>query len=469
MATIQPAHAHPTQKPSAKPKYAVLVYYGINPADPDRKSVKLGDSWDESMANLHGSEVNASDHMLKSLKELAPKTKGSPVSFFVEGYEQSKSGKWRAARYLISNGRVEDQSNRLPSRNISLFDPAALKDFLKSAPDAEKTMFFFGAHGGGFPGFAGEKVIGGKHDGKTFDEMSMDDFSKSISDSGRKLDLLDLDTCFGGQWEVLSPLRKASPHIIASPEATFYQPTSTDPSPQAIIPSLEKLIQQPSLSTANLAKHIIRQAAANASEEHVLLPDSTVATLGFYDTAALAALDKPMDKLGYALAEGLDHKKTRKLILKAADNALAYAQNDYKDLKSFLHYLKKYGVLEKTGMTDTAKEIKHALKAQGTEMYKSDDFEDAGPLSVFVPAGPSEKEITEILAAHVKNGEKLSTAQLNFHRSFSQQAESIGATYDAIPNISGGWKRFADKLLHLLVTDVVPQRIASASIELDPA
>jgi len=469
MATIHPTHAHTAQKPAAKPKYAVLVYYGINPADPDKKKVKLGDSWDETMANLRGNEVNASDHMLKALKELAPKTKGSPVSFFVEGYEQNKSGKWRAARYLISNGKVEDQSNRLPGRNISLFDPAALKDFIKSAPEAEKTMFFFGAHGGGFPGFQGETMTNGKRGGNTFDAMSMGDFSKSISDSGRRLDLLDLDTCFGGQWEVLSPLRGVSPHIIASPEATFYQPTSTDPSPQAIIPSMQKLIQDPSLSTASLAKHIIRNAAANAEEEHVLLPDSTVKTLGFYDTAALASLDKPMDKLGYALAEGMDHKKTRKLILKAADNALSYAQSDYKDLKSFLHYLKKYGVLEKTGMKDTAREIKHALKAQGSEMYKNEDFEDAGPLSVFVPAGPSENEIKEALTARVKSGEKLSTAQLKFHRSFSQQAESIGAMYDSVPNVSGGWKRFADKLLHLLVTDVVPQRIASASIELDPA
>ncbi|MBI2266693.1 MAG: hypothetical protein HYU64_16285 [Armatimonadetes bacterium] len=129
------------------------------------------------------SKNTSSSKELYDLKTLAPYTANSPVAFFVQGYEETETGKWQTARYSIYGGQVHDETSLIlgvryiyddkdkslkgtveaSGRKVSLLDPTSFRNFLASGmnrfPSAKNRVLSISTHGHGFEASAGEAVV----------------------------------------------------------------------------------------------------------------------------------------------------------------------------------------------------------------------------------------------------------------------------------------------------------------------
>jgi hypothetical protein len=122
---------------------------------------------------------------------------------------------WKsAAKFCIASpDKVQSQPINLVPVDADPAKPETLEQFLKAAIKqypAKHYALIFSGHGGGL---AGQAVIGKN---RLTNEVLAKTIDSAFQQSGAKLDLLNLDTCYGANLEVLHPLANVAETIVGS-------------------------------------------------------------------------------------------------------------------------------------------------------------------------------------------------------------------------------------------------------------
>lgn len=410
-----------SRKSSKVPDYLILNYAGFQFHD-------LGA--DHPPCGAH--------HILEQLKALAPLTKDSRVVFFIQGYEKSNSGKWQVARYTICDGFVNDETSNIrgtkliyddtPSyeerkvlgkepatgKEVSLFDPVTFDNFVKDGvnafPRAKYAIYVSNTHGRGTEGIAGEAIIKGNLDTQTKELLPYGDFQATLRTGATQLnkpfDLVVFDSCIMGQFEVIDGLRQTARHVLASPEVECQPEPTRYPSPQALMPSYKKLLENPTISPLDFARIIFKNTVEQSKYKDCGGNQlDAVPTLALYDTSKTGLLHKLLGELGDSLYKALEQPDLKKAIIEAVQTSFQYPhivsdffgvnpieEVELKDLRSFLGLLRSSGVSEHFEDVAIIDKVDRAMDQSCEEMFKGKlvhtDYSEIGPFSVFMPDVP---------------------------------------------------------------------------------
>lgn len=384
--------------------YVVLIYSGANlePMDRDHPDSKAGSS-----------------RLLPDLRKLAPRTREASVAFVAQGYERLPSGTWRTSRVVIEGGRVEDRTEEIrgarrvydasgacvgratsSGEETGLFEKETFLDFLVSSMErfpARRAVLIFGSHGLGFEGVAGESVRGGVLDRGQTERLPLNDLVAALiearAQTGKKLGMVDFNSCVMGEYEVLDQVRKAVPLVVASPEAQLAEWPFPQADIQAIIPSCLALLENPRMTPEEFGKTLLEQSAEGSrfSAEGEMVHG--VPTLALYDSRKIPVFKPLLDRLGRGLVRGLEEPDLKPKILEAISRTFAYSSSHLKDLKSFLANLKQREVLQRCGLEDTASALESSFPQATCVMFRGFSHEksyaEVGPFSVFLPGAPT--------------------------------------------------------------------------------
>jgi hypothetical protein len=274
-----------------------------------------------------GYGVNA---RMKELRDLAEKTKGTPVTLVVQAAYPSYSS-WSSLismtpdghqlyRYIIKDGKMT-MADSVKSQGYAK-DTEGLLTFTGSRFDPKRLGLIMDSHGQGNKGLTGDT-------GKASVAEFVDAVKKGLKAIGKeKLDVLDFDCCLMSQDGVVDALKGLASDVVASPETEHI-------AGQVVSGPLEKLAKNPAATSDQVARSFVTasQDRQRASEqmwkwlEQLGIPKGDrvlISTLSHINTREYTDFQKNLDKFGDKMCEALKDEKSRAAIEKAIDETATY-------------------------------------------------------------------------------------------------------------------------------------------------
>jgi Clostripain family len=332
--------------------------------------------------------VVGSPAVLKKFDELAEleeaKT-GTGVSIIGQTINLDQDGHFFLRRFEYANGKMTSLGD-VKAKDIGS-DLEGLLKLTRQRHKDTRTALIIDSHGLGPFGLVGDQG-----------RLSLPKLELTISHGlGKKLDVLDLDSCEMAQVGSVRRLSKSTEHLIASAE--FEQGQGQDLS---LI--LNTVFENPHADSATMADSIVGAVKEYSEQGRV-----GVNTLAHFDTAHTAALDDALNSLGSALTAAMKDESNSKAIRNIIEQIPTYdPENNFekRDLKMFATGLSK--AIQEGKITDKNHELDRAAKgvlAAQSELVKSyfgsadgdQPYDEMGGLSVFLPNGSlkDKKEIAD--------------------------------------------------------------------------
>lgn len=353
--------------------------------------------------------VAGSFRLLPELKSLAQKTDKGSVAIVTQGYEQTESGEWETRRYRIDHGHCRDESEEIDGyRNVysetsppqfekaifdsgeqvSMFSQEAVEDFMRDAlldyPAAKNVVLFLNAHGAPTPNFGGEAIINGEYHPKVHEHISVKTFGDALEnvmgETGRKLSLLDLNTCEMGKAANILELGQNADLMLASPQNEFvpkgHEYTAAF---QDIVGACEALIADPKLTPRQLGETIITRTTEKTTFVERDRVENPIPTLDLYDMTELPDFSQELDRTGRRLSAMLKNPEQKSQVLNSLKEAFVFRKNVV-DLEGFLK-----------GIDDPAtralgESLEEMVLHSFAGKFRGRDYSEAGPMAFYMPA-----------------------------------------------------------------------------------
>jgi hypothetical protein len=339
------------------------------------KSVSERDQWTVILdfPSVFGSP--ATQKKLDQLVAMDEETTGKAVTIIGQTINLDANGHLFLRRFEFANGKLSSLGD-FAAKDMGSDLEGLLKMSREKHPHS-KTALIIDSHGLGQAGLVGDQG-----------RLSLPKLELAISNGlGKKVDVLDLDSCEMAQEGSLRQLQKSTKHLIASAE--FEQGEG-----QNLTKTLDTILEDPSIDASMLANEIIQ-----GSREYALSGGFGIHTLAHFDLKFFSGFEKTLNTLGSALTVAMKNERNAQGVRKVIDQIPAFdEENNFekRDLKLFATKLnegiQKGEISDETGQL--AKAIKEVLAAQGklVRAYYGDNegdlpYDKMGGLSVFLPSG----------------------------------------------------------------------------------
>jgi hypothetical protein len=272
-----------------------------------------------------------SEDKFKRLEELKEETKDSSVTIVADVLTEKGEdplhpnlakktvigGSYDVTRVVFHNGLEEVVSNA-PSQGTAK-NVSDLVGYANSHAPGAKMAVVLNLHGSGDQGDSGG-VPSPLEDQGAQPQQLADALYKTAPEGKReKIDLLDIDGCYGGQLGELNAFSKSARQMVASEtlERTFTLSTGKDDDGQNLNNWLSQLMTHPEMDEHALAKLLVEQAN---KKMNATVAEATP-TLSHFDLEnGLPAFDQALNRAGTALADAMKHGRNKAVINSAIDH-----------------------------------------------------------------------------------------------------------------------------------------------------
>jgi hypothetical protein len=403
-------------------------------------------------ANLPNN-TGATQEAKEYIEKLAPQIKDRSLAITVLGFFRQEDGLRSVRRYDIDCTGVRDTTDGLAQTLAGgegkkagvhdLFQKETLQSFIEYSMNkfpAKHYVFSQFSHGDNINGLGcdpsdplASKGGEGKYGSINLAGLK-ETFEGAREKTGRKMDVIDFDSCFMGNYEVLSALRNEADYIVASPaeqfgiEALDNVKTAHGPkvprSGHQQVEVFEKILQNPSIEPRALAEEFVKTGAAEGRVEETFGADHSrktifdaTPTLYSYSTRESARLDGFLDRLGQDIQARIDPRNDKdnsgiNILLNTiagCRNFDSSGERPYVDLKEFsskiIDSLFPGDTERKNEMESAFQDLSVAQFRGHKSMWESKpaaDLTQSGPVGVFLPGSIKDKFTTTMThMAHV--------------------------------------------------------------------
>ena len=433
--------ARPAPKAPARPTAPAEGYAGSVEGGPRRYTVIS-----LLAANL-GVGVGTDTETREYVEKLAPQIQDNYLAVVMLGtYKVPQEKAWLSRRYAIdqtgvhdttaglSGYRLADAGNKktmaspATGENVSALHPETLKRHILEAMrdyPAEHFIFSVNAHGSNVKGLGGcpnerfdkenweaELFHYSRHDRLDLPGLQQV-FAEVQAETGKKMSIIDIDTCLMGFQEVNSALQHQTDFIISSPSVEKGVPGRNgqrELSGHQQVEVFEKILQNPQITPQELAQEFIHVNA----REGVIYENGQLShaapTLSAFSSQGIGQLNQCLDRLGSRLSQELQAKPERGLlsffkkprpagerIQKAIDQSRVFQSSKgdpYLDLQHFTQNLaaqypddEEMQKLTRDVQQGVDKAALATFKGVGEEDGKLIDYSKWGALGIFLPGG----------------------------------------------------------------------------------
>lgn len=411
-----------------------------------------------------GSGVGAETETREYVEKLAPQIQDNSLAVVILGtYRVGGQNAWLSRRYAIDQHGVRDttaglsgfhiadasfkQTKVSPAQgeDVSALHPETVKRHILEAMrefPAEHYIFHTNAHGSNVKGLAGcpnERFS--KENGESFlfhysrhDQIDLPAlqqvFAEVQAETGKKMSIIDIDTCLMGFQEVNSALQHQTDFIVSSPaveKGIPAGPNQVERSGHQQVEVFQKILHNPQVTPQELAQEFIQVNAREGIVHDTGQVYHAAPTLSAFSSLGIGQLNESLDQLGGRLLKELKAKPERGLfsffkkarppgqrIQAAIDQTRVFRSSKgdpYLDLQHFAQNLAAQypddeemqkltgGVQQGVDQAALA-----SYKGVGEEDGKLIDYKGWGPLGVFLPGG-KDNLFTQGLVSHYRSSE----------------------------------------------------------------
>ncbi len=181
---------------------------------------------------------------------------------------------------------------------------------------------------------------------------------------GRSIDLLALDACLMGMWEVDVVVGDRAGVIVQSEE-------TEDSSGFDYVALLEAVTADPAIDAADFCRYIVRDSIASVGS-----------TLSCVDSSAVPVVSEAVDLLAAEVISALPARESE--ILSAADDTLRFGDGDYADLHHIALRLRQSAVLPDS-LKEAALHLEEAISSAVIENAALGSSRSAAGISIYYP------------------------------------------------------------------------------------
>jgi Clostripain family len=329
---------------------------------------------------------------LNKLVDMDEATKGKPVAIVGQTLSLNDLGEFILKRWEFSNGKLTSLSQTKPIDMGN--DLEGLLKLARQRHPSDKTALLIDSHGTGMAGVVGNQG-----------RMSLPRLELAISHGlGKKVDLLDLDSCEMAQAGAIRSLSKSAKHVIASAEFE-------NSGGQNLSETLEIVLEKPTISPDELANEIV----ARSKNWDVGGDGTGIHTLAHFESQHVSEFDKAMNHLGSLLSMSMKNPSNAAAIRNIIEQIPEFdADKNFqkRDLRLFLTTMDN-AIQQKVIPDDSGemrKAIKQVLAAQDglVRSYYGEaggdlPYDKMGGLSVLLP-GSSLSDKSQLAESTTKSG-----------------------------------------------------------------